>query len=63
MNMPRLIISIIVLAVFFAVYDILVHQIMLGKLYVATGDSWRTEDEMMSRIWILYVCYIPISIG
>ncbi len=36
---------------------------MLGKLYVATGDSWRTEDEMMSRIWILYVCYIPISIG
>lgn len=63
MNIPRLIISVIVLAVFFAIYNTVVHGVMLGHMYKETEEFWRPEDEIMSRWWIQFVSYVPIAIG
>jgi len=63
MNVKRLILSIIVLAIFISVYNFVFHGLILGNSYVETADSWRPMDEMMSRIWIQYLCFFVIAIG
>jgi len=63
MNIPHLIISIIVLAIFFFIYDFLVHGVLLGKMYKETEEFWRPEEELMSRMRIQFVSYVPIAIG
>ncbi len=63
MNIPRLAISVILLVVFFFLFDFVVHQLMLGETYGATKEFWRPEAEMMADMWIMWACYFPIAIG
>jgi len=63
MNIRRLILSIIVVAVVIYVFDFLYHGMMLGESYKETADTWRTEEEMMKRMPLQAACYVLIAIG
>ncbi len=63
MNLKRLIVSIIVLTLFLSVFDFIVHAVLLGNAYGETAETWRSEAEMMSRMWLQYVCYLVTMIG
>lgn len=63
MNIARLIVSIITVAVVIFLFDFLYHGMMLGKSYADTAEAWRPEEEMMSRMPLQISCYFIISIG
>ncbi len=63
MNIPRLIISIVVLFVFISVFDFVAHGVILGSAYKETAESWRPEADMMARLPLQYACYLIIMIG
>lgn len=63
MNLVRLSISILLVAVFLYVFDVIFHGFLLGGTYEATAESWRSEDEMLQRIPFQVLCYFLISIG
>ncbi len=63
MNVARLIVSIVVVAVVIYLFDFLYHGMMLGNSYAETADSWRSEEEMMARHPFQILCYFIISIG
>lgn len=63
MNIGRLILSILVVAVVIYVFDFLYHGMMFGESYSETAESWRSEEEMMKRIPLQMLCYFLISIG
>lgn len=63
MNIGRLIITIIVAAVFFCLFDMLYHGGLLKGRYEATADSWRTEEESWARFPQMITYYFMIAIG
>jgi len=63
MNIPRLILSIVVLTGFASVFDFVVHDKMLSSAYGETKEVWRPEAEMMSRMWLKSLCTIVTVIG
>lgn len=63
MNIPRLILTIVVVAIASYLFDFLYHGMMLGQSYKDTADAWRPEDEMMKRIPLQAACYFLIAIG
>lgn len=59
MNLPRLILSIVVLAVFFCVYEALFHGMLLKEQYEATAEAWRSEEDSQARMrWILLAYFL-----
>ncbi len=63
MNIPRLILSIVVVTVVIMAFDFLYHGMLLGNSYKETADSWRPEDEMMARMPFQFFSDFLISIG
>ena len=63
MNIGRLIITIVVVAVVSWLFDFLFHGIGLGAQYGATAESWRPDDEMMAWFPWQIACYFMVSIG
>ncbi|MCB1235799.1 MAG: hypothetical protein KDM91_12085 [Verrucomicrobiae bacterium] len=62
-NLPRLAISVIALAIFFAIFDMVCHGGLLGSQYGATKEVWRSEEEMKAWFPFQMACYLPIAIG
>jgi|GEM_PF-1855358 len=63
MNIGRLILTIIAVAVVLFVFDMLYHGGLLGSSYGETADAWRTDEEMAARFPLQIVCYFLIAIG
>jgi hypothetical protein len=63
MNIPRLILSIVVLFVVSCLYNFVAHGVILGKSYAATEEVWKPMDEMMARMWLQYLCFFVFMIG
>lgn len=63
MNIPRLILTIIVVAIVIYLFDFLYHGMMLGQSYKETADAWRPEAEMMKRIPLQATAYFVVAIG
>ena len=57
MNTKRFIITFIVVYVFLEITNFLVHAVILGPTYASDAISYlfRTQEEMMSKMWIMYV--------
>ncbi len=63
MNIKRLILTIIVLFGFVTVYDMIVHNVLLSSAYGETRETWRPEEDMMSRMWLKTLCSLVLVIG
>lgn len=63
MNKPRLIVSIIAVFLFISIFDFVAHGVILSGSYGETADAWRPEAEMMSRMWMQYLCYLIMAVG
>lgn len=63
MNIPRLLVTIVVAFVVMSAYNFVAHGVFLGSAYSETADAWRPMDEMMSRLWLQYLCFFMISVG
>lgn len=33
----------------------LIHQVFLGETYAALSSVWRPEEDMMSKMWIMWI--------
>lgn len=64
MNFPRLVLSIVAVAVVLYVFDYVYHGIVLLDLYVEnTVDVMRPQEDFMARQWLMAICYFLIGIG
>jgi MFS family permease len=52
--MKRLILSCIVIFFFIAIFEFLLHGVMLGQTYKDTMQLWRPEDQMVSFLGWMY---------
>ncbi len=55
MDKKNLIVSALAVYVVHRLLDFLVHAVLLGGAYEATSEVWRTETEMMSMSWIMFL--------
>ncbi len=63
MNIVRLLISIVAVAVVIFIFDMVFHGMILGKSYGETAGSWRPMEEMEARRPFQMLCYFIISSG
>lgn len=63
MNIGRLLLSIVVVAVVFFAFDFIFHGMILGKSYGETAETWRPVEEMEARRPFQIVCYFIMAIG
>jgi len=61
MNWKKLIIAFIVVFVVFQILGFVVHQVLLGETYQELEDVWRSEADMMSKMWVMWVTGLIFS--
>ena len=54
-NVPRFLLSAIAGFAFIYVFDYVLHVMILMDTYLETPQLWRTEDDMMSHGWWMYL--------
>ena len=57
MNTKKFIISFIVVFLLLEITNYIVHMVILGPTYASDAISYlyRTQEEMMSKMWIMYI--------
>jgi hypothetical protein len=55
MNVKRFVLACVAVYVVYQVLGFLIHQVFLGETYAALSSVWRPEEDMMSKMWIMWI--------
>ena len=61
MNKKKFLIAFIVVFVLLVLTNLLIHNVILMSAYEANKTAFRTMDDMVSKMWVMYVVNIVWS--
>ena len=63
MNLKRFAIAVFAIFVFTAVFDFLIHGMLLQETYAATAGLWRSESEFENVMWLMTLTQLLFACG
>ncbi len=63
MNLKRFAIAVFAIFVFTAVFDFLIHEMLLKETYAATAGLWRSESEFENVMWLMTLTQLLFACG
>ena len=55
MNTKRLLMAFVATYIVYQILGYLIHQVWLADTYQSLSAVWRPEEEMMSKMWVMFV--------
>jgi hypothetical protein len=58
MNTKRWVLASLATVVVIMVFEFIIHGILLSGIYTETATVWRTQSDMQSRMWMMWLGYV-----